>query len=464
MKKIMTFLLLILLIVNYGSSQNVAINTDGSNANSDAILHLKSTSKGLLIPSMTSTQRTAISNVSDGLMVYDTQTNSFWYRDSGAWNEIVSGDIDLTTIEDIDGNTKIQVEESSNDNQIRFDIDGAEQLIIKENTNGQLMFDLTQISGNIFMGQDAGLNTAYSFPDGFNNSFFGNLSGKGNTSGSYNSCFGKSAGTANTGGDWNTLLGAQAALALTSGSSNTMIGFASGNAQTSGDQNTFVGTGAGGQRTGGSDNTCIGYRAGRNSVSGSGNIYIGNLAGSQASGDDKLYIDNSTTNSPLIYGDFANDELEFNGKVGISRNPGTNNLEVNGTASKSSSGDWLANSDARLKKNITPLPSENVLQKLLQLKGVTYEWNDDKTGNKRPEGIQYGFTAQNIQEVYPELVSEDNLGYLQTAYGTYDAMYIESIRALLNRIETLETKLEKMEQLEARLNLLESANNLNVSK
>ena len=57
------------------------------------------------------------------------------------------------------------------------------------------------------------------------------------------------------------------------------------------------------------------------------------------------------------------------------------------------------------------------------------------TGNNRPTELQYGFTAQNIQEVFPLLVEEDNLGYLQTAYGTYDAMYVESMRALQQQID-----------------------------
>lgn len=71
-----------------------------------------------------------------------------------------------------------------------------------------------------------------------------------------------------------------------------------------------------------------------------------------------------------------------------------------------------------------------MIEKLLALKGITYEWNDDKTGSERPEGIQYGFSAQNIQEVFPTLVEEDAKGYLQTAYGTYDAMTVEAIRFL----------------------------------
>ena len=40
------------------------------------------------------------------------------------------------------------------------------------------------------------------------------------------------------------------------------------------------------------------------------------------------------------------------------------------------------------------------------------------------------------REVFPTLVREDNTGYLQTAYGTYDAMTVEAIRALNDKIES----------------------------
>lgn len=126
--------------------------------------------------------------------------------------------------------------------------------------------------------------------------------------------------------------------------------------------------------------------------------------------------------------------------AGIARAAVTNRLEVEGNASKSSAGDWVANSDARLKKNIKQLDSQEMLEKLLSLEGVTYEWNDDKTGSMRPEGIQYGFIAQDIKEVFPTLVEEDNLGYYQTAYGTYDPMMVEAIRALNERITALQSE------------------------
>jgi hypothetical protein len=65
--------------------------------------------------------------------------------------------------------------------------------------------------------------------------------------------------------------------------------------------------------------------------------------------------------------------INEDGRVGIGRTPMTNLLEVEGTASKSSMGDWIANSDARLKANIQPLDSQEILQKLLSLHDISYE-------------------------------------------------------------------------------------------
>ena len=147
----------------------------------------------------------------------------------------------------------------------------------------------------------------------------------------------------------------------------------------------------------------------------------------------------STTSNELM-------RIHGSGRVGIGMTPSTNLLEVNGAASKTAAGDWLANSDARLKKDIKQMDSKAVLDKMLALKGITYYWNDTVTGSKRPTQLQYGFTAQNIQEVFPILVEEDNLGYLQTAYGTYDAMYVESMRALQQQIDAQQAIIEAQER------------------
>lgn len=177
--------------------------------------------------------------------------------------------------------------------------------------------------------------------------------------------------------------------------------------------------------------------------------------------DKNLYLGfNALTGSAVkLYseGNIATMTVTGN-KVGIGLNyvPVTNRLEVGGEASKSVPGSWVANSDSRLKKNMLQLNGEEVLEKLLQLKGITYEWNDDKTGYERPTGIQYGFTAQNIQEVFPSMVKTDNLGYLQTAYGNYDPMFIEAFRAMNNKIKALEEKEKTMISQEKRIADLEA--------
>jgi hypothetical protein len=89
MKKLMAYLLLLSPL--FAATQNVAINTDGSLAHNAAILDIKSDSKGLLIPRMTTLQRNAIAGPAIGLIVFDTDTYSFWmYRGdiNGAWAEL----------------------------------------------------------------------------------------------------------------------------------------------------------------------------------------------------------------------------------------------------------------------------------------------------------------------------------------------------------------------------------------
>ena len=171
-------------------------------------------------------------------------------------------------------------------------------------------------------------------------------------------------------------------------------------------------------------------------------------------GNDGVYGNNDQIH--LVTNGDSRLQVNAQGRVGIGRNANSRALEVNGNASKSAAGDWVANSDARLKKNITNLDSETILAKLLNLQGITYEWDDNRTSYERPEGIQYGFTAQNIQAVFPTLVEEDAEGYLQTAYGTYDAMYVEAIRALVKRIKTLEAENQQLKKLKAENENLES--------
>ena len=165
------------------------------------------------------------------------------------------------------------------------------------------------------------------------NAFFGYKSGLVNTTGSANSFFGTHSGVRNTSGFGNTFLGAANGIFNTTGGYNTFAGYATGNENTTGTHNTFIGSNSGASNVSGSfnsyvgyvsfannkssKNTAIGYGTGYLNVSGEGNLFLGYKAGRNELGSNKLYISNSETSTPLIYGEFDNSKLVLNGGVGI---------------------------------------------------------------------------------------------------------------------------------------------------
>ena len=64
-------------------AQNVGINTDGSTPDNSAMLDIKSTSGGLLIPRMTKSQRDAISSPATSLIIYQTDNTPGFYYNAG---------------------------------------------------------------------------------------------------------------------------------------------------------------------------------------------------------------------------------------------------------------------------------------------------------------------------------------------------------------------------------------------
>ena len=67
--------------------QSVGINQTGAAPHSSAILDVESTSKGLLPPRMTTAERNAIINPADGLMIFNTTSESLNYF-FGGWHEV----------------------------------------------------------------------------------------------------------------------------------------------------------------------------------------------------------------------------------------------------------------------------------------------------------------------------------------------------------------------------------------
>ena len=137
--------------------------------------------------------------------------------------------------------------------------------------------------------------------------------------------------------NYNTAYGYRAAgMDLTTGDANTVVGYESGKLITTGSYNTALGSDSLIVLTEGNNNTAIGYKAGATNVTGSGNVFVGYEAG-PASGNvsNKLYIDNSKTNTPLIYGDFSSNTVSINDNLVItgSFSDGNYTFDTNGNVS-----------------------------------------------------------------------------------------------------------------------------------
>ncbi|MBL7723373.1 MAG: hypothetical protein JNK27_04450 [Chitinophagaceae bacterium] len=89
MKKV---LIILLAIANYYMviAQSVGIGT--TTPNSSALLDITSTTKGLLMPRMTTAQRNAIVSPADGLLIYNTTTDELNQRQNGAWKTVINSD------------------------------------------------------------------------------------------------------------------------------------------------------------------------------------------------------------------------------------------------------------------------------------------------------------------------------------------------------------------------------------
>ena len=79
-------------------AQSVSINTDGSTAHGSAMLDVKSSSKGMLIPRLTLAERNAVASPATGLMIYQTDnTPGFYFYDGTTWVSIISASNNLWT-------------------------------------------------------------------------------------------------------------------------------------------------------------------------------------------------------------------------------------------------------------------------------------------------------------------------------------------------------------------------------
>ena len=164
------------------------------------------------------------------------------------------------------------------------------------------------------------------------------------------------------------------------------------------------------------------------------NVFIGNMAGYNEEGSHKLYIANTKTDNPLIYGEFDNNIVKIHGQ-----------LQMIAAA---------ASSDIRLKKEIQPLQSS--LDKVTELKGVSYHWKTDQYPDWGfRDTKQIGLVAQDVESVLPELVSTDSKGFKAVSYDKLTAVLVEAVKELKAENERLKAELSaKVEQQQSQIDAL----------
>jgi hypothetical protein len=113
-------------------------------------------------------------------------------------------------------------------------------------------------------------------------------------------------------------------------------------------------------------------------------------------------------------------------------------------------GAWRNDSDVRYKMHITTV--ENSLDKILGLRGVTFDWNQSAFPAKHfDSGRQIGFIAQEVEKILPEIVATDWNGYKSVAYANVVPVLVEAVKTLKQDNDRKDARLHKIEAENAEL-------------
>jgi hypothetical protein len=177
--------------------------------------------------------------------------------------------------------------------------------------------------------------------------------------------------------------------------------------------------------------------------SNSGNSYGFGVQGS------KLQIHTDIIDADIVfgYGSSAafteNMRIKGNGNVGIGTISPGQKLSVTGNIC--ATGTIGACSDIRYKTNFSPL--DNALHNILQLQGYYYFWKQDEFPDKEFSAKrQIGFTAQELEVLFPEIVQTDTEGYKSVDYSRMTPILVEAIKEQQKQIEALQKNGEDQQQ------------------
>jgi hypothetical protein len=260
-----------------------------------------------------------------------------------------------------------------------------------------------------------------------------------NTTGGANAAFGSQALQQNTLGSSNTAVGTTALISNTSGGGNTAAGQAALSSNITGNDNTAVGFGALGNVTTGSNNIGIGMSAGGIITLGSNNIDIGHPG--FAGDDSTIRIGTPGTQTKFFVGGVRGITTAYNDAVPVV----IDSAGQLGTVSSS----------RRYKEDIRDMGDASA--GLMKLRPVTFRYRKPFADGSKP--IQYGLIAEEVAEVYPDLVARGADGQIETVkYQVLDSMLLNQVQkqekeitALKDQNQGLQERLAKLEGMLSRM-------------
>ncbi len=244
------------------------------------------------------------------------------------------------------------------------------------------------------------------------------------TTGSSNQAFGAGALFSNTTGKQNTALGEYSLFDNSSGNRNVTVGSASMYRTTTGSSNTASGYYSLLGNTTGSYNVAIGANVLRNNATGTSNTMLGYSTGSGLhSGNFNTYVGYGITG---VDGESNVTRIGAEGPVSETTYiSGIYNTPLSGNAVVVTSTGQLgvaAVSSERFKTDVAAMGGNS--NKLEQLRPVTFKLKTDPSGT-----LQYGLIAEEVANVYPELVIRDQNGRID------GVRYDELAPMLLNQMQ-----------------------------
>ena len=182
-------------------------------------------------------------------------------------------------------------------------------------------------------------------------------------------------------------------------------------------------------------------------------IKVGSISGDQSTDNAKIYfgdgkyvwIGESPQDDALMLncGTGKNIYFSFAGSTAVTSSNYSTYAKIymsNSGAVYASSG-FYESSDERLKSILNPVKVN--LDDLSKLRKIYYLWN-----NTPEDGRQLGMIAQDVQKLYPELVSMDkNTGYLSLAYDKLSVIALEAIDTLYEEYKQLKEHVNELEKV-----------------